>query len=244
MESHFQRDQAIFAEIECLLWLLLFKVPEMDLPAVFQMAHLFEVKAGHEGIGRSPFRADHHVVSRLIPEIIAELDIAHGVFPAADDLELLVELQIAAGGIALSVAKHGNDDVRAEAMHCVWCRQVGPGLDFGALDHLEQGRIAGIGTAIDDMQIGRAHTGHDQIFPLHARHRHGTTNRHSSPCGEAHRQCPALADVKSPGCRSNSPGRHRWCTDSPASECPCRCRWQSYRAAFREVPCIASAGEA
>ena len=42
-------------------------------------------------------------------------------------------------------------------------------LDLRALYDLEQGRIAGIGAAIDNMQIGRAHTGHDQIFPLHAR---------------------------------------------------------------------------
>ena len=43
------------------------------------------------------------------------------------------------------------------------------GLDFCALDDLEQGRIAGISTAIDDVQIGRAHTGYNQIFSFHAR---------------------------------------------------------------------------
>jgi hypothetical protein len=133
------------------------------------VANFFQVKARHEGIGCGPLRADHHVVSRLVPEIITKLDTAHRVFPTADNLELLVELQIAAGGIPLSVAEHGNDDVRAEAVHCVWCRQIGPGLDLCARYDLVQGRVAGIGTAIDNMQVGRAHTGHDQISPLRAR---------------------------------------------------------------------------
>src|SRR4029078_9616813 len=138
---------------ECLLRLLLFKIPEMDLPAIFQMANLFQVKTGHEGIGSGPLRTDHYVVSRLVPEIITKLDTAHGVFPTADNLELLAELQIAAGGIALGVTKHGNDDAGAEAMHRVWRRQVGPSFDFSAVYHLEQCRAARIGTAIDNMQI-------------------------------------------------------------------------------------------
>src|SRR5262245_18429673 len=141
----------------------------MNLTAVFQMADLFQIKARHEGIRRSPLRADHYVVSRLVPEIVTKLDTAHGVFPTADNPKLLVELQIAAGGISLSVAEHGNDDVRAEAMHCVWRRQVGPGLDLCALDDLDQRRIAGVGAAIDNMQVGRAHTGYDQILALRAR---------------------------------------------------------------------------
>ena len=54
MKAHFQRHQTVFTKIECLLWLFLLEIPQMDAPAIFQMADFFQIKARHEGVWRSP----------------------------------------------------------------------------------------------------------------------------------------------------------------------------------------------
>ena len=92
MKTHFQWDQSIFTQIHAFDRLFLFKIPKMDFSAVFEMPHFFQIKTRHKGIGRAPFRADHHVVARLIPKIIAEFDIAHRVFPASNDFEVFVKV--------------------------------------------------------------------------------------------------------------------------------------------------------
>ena len=51
-------------------------------------------------------------------------------------------------------------------MHRVRRRQIGLGLDLGALDHLVQARRLRVGAAVDDVQVGRADPGHDQIAPF------------------------------------------------------------------------------
>ena len=42
-------------------------------------------------------------------------------------------------------------------------------LDLRALYYLEQGRISRIGGTIDDMKVGGAYAGHDQILAFHPR---------------------------------------------------------------------------
>src|SRR4029078_206147 len=167
MEPDLQRDQTVLAKVETLLWFLFLEIPEMDFAAVFEMADLLKIETRHEVIGRGPFRGDHHIVARLIPEVVAEFDSAHRAFPAADDLEILVEMQIAAGRIALRTAQHGDDDLGAEAMHGMRCGKIGLGLDLTAFDDFEQRRATGIGASVDNVEVGRAHAGHDQIFPFH-----------------------------------------------------------------------------
>ena len=70
------------------------------------------------------------------------------------------------GAFAARVAEHRDDDVGAEAVHGVRRRQVGLGLDLGALDHLVQARRLRVDAAVDDVQVRRADTGHDQVAPL------------------------------------------------------------------------------
>ena len=117
VEPHLQRDQPVLSQIEGLFRFLLLEIPEMDAAAIFQMPDLFQIKPRHEGVGRRPFRRRHDIVAGLVPEIITERDVAHRVFPASDDVEILVQMQIAAGGLSLGIAKHRDDDLGAQAMH-------------------------------------------------------------------------------------------------------------------------------
>ena len=47
----------------------------------------------------------------VVPEVVTERDVAHGFFPAADNLEVLVQVQIPARRLALGVTEEGNDDL-------------------------------------------------------------------------------------------------------------------------------------
>ena len=51
------------------------------------------------------------VVARLVPEVIVELHPGQIVLPAPHDVEILIEMQEAAGGLALRVAEHRDDNV-------------------------------------------------------------------------------------------------------------------------------------
>ena len=116
VEAHFERNQPVLAEIERLLRRALLEIPQMDAAPILQMADLLEVEAGHEGVGGGPFRGSHHIVARLVPEIVAERDVAHRGLPAPDDVEVPIKVQIAARGLALGVAEHRYDDLGAEAV--------------------------------------------------------------------------------------------------------------------------------
>jgi len=105
-------------------------------------------------------------VTGLIPEIVVELHAAKIVFPTPDDLKIFVQMQKAAGRVALGVAEHGDDDIGAQAMDGVRGGQIGFRLDLIAGDDLMHARGSGIGATIHDMQIGRAHPRYDQITPL------------------------------------------------------------------------------
>ena len=113
VEAHLQGDQAVFAQIEGLLRFLFLKVPQVDAATVFQVANLFQIEARHECVGGGPFRRGHDIVARLVPEVIGEGDVAHGVFPAAHDLKIFVEMQETARRVSLSIAEHGDDDLGA-----------------------------------------------------------------------------------------------------------------------------------
>ena len=114
--ADFERYQAFGAEVEGFVDFLGFKVPEVDVLTVFASGDVVEVEAGHEGVGCRPLGADHHVVPRLVPEVVVEVHATDVVLPTADDVEVLIEVQEAAWGVAVGVAEHGDDDVGAEAV--------------------------------------------------------------------------------------------------------------------------------
>ena len=41
------------------------------------------------------------------------------IFVSTDDVEILVQMQVAPRGLTLGIAKHGNNDLRPKAMHSV-----------------------------------------------------------------------------------------------------------------------------
>ncbi|HKN46107.1 MAG TPA: hypothetical protein VJW23_19515, partial [Propionibacteriaceae bacterium] len=140
METDLQRHQPVLAEVHGLFDALLLEIPEVDLAAVLELADLLEVEARHEGVRRRPFGRNHHVVARLVPEVVVELHGPEIVFPSPDDLEILVQVQEAARRVAPCVAEHRDDDVGAEAVHGMRGRQIRPGLNVGAVDHFVQPR--------------------------------------------------------------------------------------------------------
>jgi hypothetical protein len=76
-------------------------------------------------------------------------------------------MQLATRRVSLCVAEHGNDDVRAQAMHGAQGRGIGARLDLNAADHLVEAQIARVSDAIDDMKFQSAHPRHNQIaMPL------------------------------------------------------------------------------
>ena len=106
-------------------------------------------------------------MARLIPEIVAERDIAHGVFPPTDNFEILVHVQIAAGRLPSSVAQKRNYDLGAETVDRVRTRQVGLSLDLVALDNFMQTRCARIGLGVDDIDIVGAYARDQQVLARH-----------------------------------------------------------------------------
>ena len=149
METDFQRHQSVLAQVHRPLDALPLEIPEVDFAAVLELADLLEVEARHEGVRRRPFGRDHHVVARLVPEVIVEFHAAQVVLPSPDDVEVLVQVQEAAGRVSPRVAEHRDDDVGAEAVHGVRGRQIGPGLDLGARDHLVQARGPRVDATVD-----------------------------------------------------------------------------------------------
>ena len=52
-------------------------------------------------------------------------------------------------------------------MDCMWRAEIGFGFDISPINYLEERWIARVCGAIDDMDIGRAHAGHQKIFARH-----------------------------------------------------------------------------
>ena len=167
VEFDLQRDQPVFPEVLRLDRYAFLEIPEMQAAAVLQVAHLLQVEARHEGVRRGPLGGHHHVVARLVPEVIAEGDVAHGVFPPPDDLEVLVEVEITPRRLALRITQERNDDLGSQAMHRVRAGQVRSGLDLGPFNHLVQARRTRVGGGVDDMDVVRPHPRHQQIFARH-----------------------------------------------------------------------------
>ena len=89
----------------------------------------------------------------LIPEIIAKLDIAHGIFPAADNFKIFIHMKIATRRFATRIAKKGNDNFAAQTMHRMRAGQICLGLNLVAINHLVQPRRTRVGGGINNMQI-------------------------------------------------------------------------------------------
>ena len=89
------------------------------------------------------------------------------IFVSTDDVEILVQMQVAPGGLPLGIAEHGDNDLRPKAMHSVRRRQVRPCLDFTTFDDFVKPRRSRVGGGIDDMDVGRAHARHQQIAAAH-----------------------------------------------------------------------------
>ena len=89
----------------------------------------------------------------LIPKVVTKGDVAHGVFPAANNLKILVQMQVATRRLALGVPQHRDDDLGPQTMNGMGGAQVCLGLDLGPVDHFEQRRIARVSSTIDDVDI-------------------------------------------------------------------------------------------
>ena len=103
MKTYLQWNQSVLAKIYSVLDCLFFEIPEVNFAAIFEVADLFQIKAGHECIGCSPFAGHHDVMTGLIPEVIVELHATQIIFPSADDFEILVQVQKATGRIAFRI---------------------------------------------------------------------------------------------------------------------------------------------
>ena len=106
METGLQRDHAFRTKVYCFLDLTVFKVPEMDVLAIFSLCNIFQIEPGHKGIRRSPFCRYHHIMTGLIPKIITEVHASGVVFPAPNNVEVLIQMQISSRCIALGIPQH------------------------------------------------------------------------------------------------------------------------------------------
>src|SRR2546430_4178158 len=91
VETHFQRDQSILAQIDALLNLMSIPIPKMQSAAILPCRYIIQVEALREGVGRSPFTTHHRVQPRLIPEIVVILHPLGLVLPSPGNIKLLVE---------------------------------------------------------------------------------------------------------------------------------------------------------
>ena len=78
----------------------------MDVLAIFPLCNIFQIETGHKGVWRSPFCRYHHIMAGLIPKIITEVHTSGVVFPAPDNVEVFVQMQISSGCIALGIPQH------------------------------------------------------------------------------------------------------------------------------------------
>ena len=90
MKFYLKRDQPILTEIETLNRFPFLKIPKMQLTPIFEISNFFQIKTRHKRIWRCPFRTNHHIMARLVPKIIAKFNISHGIFPTANNFEILV----------------------------------------------------------------------------------------------------------------------------------------------------------
>src|SRR5262245_64191203 len=84
-----QRDHAGLAEVDGLGVGTPLQVPEVEAVAVLARAHVLEVEAGLEGVGKGPLGGDHGVLSWLVPEVVVELLVSLLALTAAEHAEVL-----------------------------------------------------------------------------------------------------------------------------------------------------------
>jgi hypothetical protein len=142
----------------------------VDALPVAAGADVLQVEALLVRVRLAELAGDEHVLARLVPEVVVELRVRAAVLPAALDLEgLRVEVEEAAGAVALGVAEHRNDDVVAG--HAVdGVRACEPGLadHVLGLDHLlDVGPFRVVGH-VDDVDPRRAESRHDQMRAIRA----------------------------------------------------------------------------
>ena len=106
MEAHLQRDQSFLTQINTLNELMLLPVPEVQVVTVLPNCDIIQIEAFGIGVRRCPFTADHHIVARLVPEVIVVVHALVFVFPTTSYVELLVKQQETTGSVALLVTEH------------------------------------------------------------------------------------------------------------------------------------------
>ena len=62
-------------------------VPHVKMTAIFTLRHVAGVEALQEALRFPPLGAHHHIVTWLVPEVIAKGSVVAGGFPVALDLE-------------------------------------------------------------------------------------------------------------------------------------------------------------
>src|ERR1051325_1533173 len=168
VETDFEWDQAVAAEIEGLGDLAFLPVPEMELLAVLARLDVVELEAGDNRLRGGPFARPHDVVPGLIPEVVVVLHAGLVLLPRADDLELVVQEQEPAGAFALVVAEHRDHDVAVgETVDGVRRRQLRLADDLGRFNDLVHLRLARV-HGIDDVDPARQDAGDDEIAPFAA----------------------------------------------------------------------------
>ena len=129
-----------------------------------------EVEAGLVRVRGAELARDERVLARLVPEVVVHRRPRPAVLPAALDLERLrVDDREAAGGVAVGVAEHRDDDVLARhAVRRVRARVAGRAQDLVGLDHLLDPRPQRVVGDVDDVDPRGAEAGDDQVRAVRA----------------------------------------------------------------------------
>src|SRR5262249_21980135 len=112
--AELERQETLRAEVHGLLERSPLEIPEVDPLAVTTLPDVGQVEALLVRVRLTELRGDEHVLSRLVPEVVVHRRPFAAVLPAALDLERpRVDDGEPAGGVAVRVAEHGDDDVVA-----------------------------------------------------------------------------------------------------------------------------------
>ena len=165
LPADLERDEPVCAEVDRLLELAPLEVPEVEPLSVAAGLDVGEVEAGLVGVRGAELARDERVLARLVPEVVVHRRPRSAVLPAALDLERLrVDDCEAAGGVAVGVAEHRDDDVLAgHAVRGVRSRVAGRTHELVRLDHLLDPRPQRVVGDVDHVDPRGAKTGDDQV---------------------------------------------------------------------------------
>ena len=132
-----EREQPLLAEIQRLHQASFREIPEMEPAPVAAGGHVVDVEARLVGVRLAELRRGQHVLSWLIPEVVAEVGRRAALLPAPLHLEgPRVEDREAAGAAPVPIPEHAHDDVVARhAMDRVGPRVTRPLEELLGLDH-------------------------------------------------------------------------------------------------------------